>query len=64
MIAGSKNAGKVTAALIVALLFLLLVAMVVWTRKKKSPDPKPSLRTQITLSAPAIRCNSAGTQLV
>jgi hypothetical protein len=53
MIAGSKNTGRVPCVLIVAVLLLLLVAIVVWARKKKSPDPKPSLHTQLMLSPPA-----------
>ena len=64
MIAGCKNTGRLTTLLILALLLLSFLAIIVWTRKKKSPDPKPSLHTQTILSPLPIPCNSVSTQPV
>jgi len=47
VIAGSKTAGRFVTILILVVFVLFFVAVVIWLRKKKSPDPKPTLHTQI-----------------
>jgi hypothetical protein len=56
MIAGSKNAGKLTTLITIALLLLSFVAIVIWARKKKSPDPKPALHTSKCQVQQGIAC--------
>ncbi len=47
VIAGSKTAGRFVTILILVVFVLSFVAVVMWLRKKMSPDPKPTLHTQI-----------------
>jgi hypothetical protein len=49
VIAGSKTSGRCVTIIIIVVLLLSFVAVVIWLRKKKSPDPKPTLHTQIVL---------------